>query len=355
MEVPTTCMPADFERQSGILLGANELLPHHPQELVGLAAALIDRVPLFAVVTGEAQRQELLTTLCDWGLPAHRLRCVSSSAIGLWVRDYGPTFVRANGRLCILDAEYFYPNRPDDDRFPTDFAQLLGVDVRDVPLLVEGGNLLSNGAGLGLCSNTLLHRNTQRYQPKQVGDLLLAHYGFQAIVGVRPLIGGPTPHIDMFATFTSPDTVVLGKYDPAEDADNARQLDELEALLRRVGLGANAPHLNVVRIPMPPHRDNIWRTYTNVIFANDLVIVPTYVGVDPGLEREALDIYRGLLPDRDIITIEATSLAKTGGVLRCVSLNIPYLGHSLRLNDSPRAPLAALPEGLPPGTAFAFS
>ena len=352
MEVPTTCMPADFERQSGIVLGANELLPHHPQELVGLVAALIDHLPLFALITGEAQRRELLTTLCDWGLPAHRLRCVCSSAIGLWVRDYGPTFVRINGRVCILDAEYFFPNRPDDDRFPTDFAHLLGVEVRDVPLLVEGGNLLSNGAGLGLCSTTLLHRNTQRYEPKQTSELLSAHYGFQALVGVRPLIGASTPHVDMFATFTSPDTVVLGKYDPAEDADNARQLDELEALLRQIRWGANTPPLNVVRIPMPTHRDKIWRTYTNVIFANELIIVPTYSGVDPGLEREALDVYRRLLPDRDIITIEATSLAKTGGALRCVSSNIPHLGHSLRLVDSPRPPLAALAGGLPPGTAF---
>jgi agmatine/peptidylarginine deiminase len=351
LDVPTTCMPADFERQSGILLGANELLPHHPQELVGVVAALIDQLPLFAVITGEAQRRELLTTLCDWGLAAHRLRCVSSPAIGLWVRDYGPSFVRTNGRVRILDAEYFYPNRPDDDRFPTDFAGLLGVEVCAVPLVVEGGNLLSNGAGLGLCSTTLVHRNAQKYGPKEVSELLLAHYGFRMLVGVRPLIGGPTPHVDMFAAFTSADTLVLGKYDPADDPENARQLDELEALLRRV----NTPRLNVVRIPMPPHHDNIWRTYTNVIFANDVVVVPTYAGVDPGLEREALDIYRNLLPDRDIITVEATSLAKTGGVLRCVSQNIPHVAHSLRLNDWPRSHLAARGTGLPPGTSFVAS
>jgi agmatine/peptidylarginine deiminase len=345
-------MPADFERQSAILLGANELLPHHPQEMVGLVAALVERVALFAVITGESQRRDLLTTLCDWGLPAHRLRCVSSSAIGLWVRDYGPTFVKSLGRVCILDAEYFYPNRPADDRFPSDFARLLGVSVLDVPLLVEGGNILSNGRGLGVCSTALVHRNAGRYAPQQVGELMTKHYGFKALIGVRPLIGGPTPHADMFATFTSPDTIVLGKYDPAHDPDNARQLDEIEKLLLRVTDESSGTHLKIVRIPMPPHGDNIWRTYTNVIYANDVVVVPTYAGVDPGIEREALDIYRRLLPGREIITIEATSLAKTGGVLRCVSLNIPYLGHALGLEDAPDSPVAHWAASLPPGTAL---
>lgn len=352
LDGPKACVPADFERKTGILLGANELLPHHPQELVGLVAALVDRVALLALIRGESQRRDLLTTLCDWGLPAHRVRCVSSAAVGLWVRDYGPTFVRRDGQLWILDAEYFYPNRSADDVFPSELARLLGIPIRDVPLLVEGGNLLSNGRGLAICSTAMIHRNAARYTPQQIGDLLIAHYGFATLAGVRPLIGGPTPHVDMFATFTSPDTVVLGRYDPAHDPDNARQLDEIEQLLRRLPAGSPGAQLNVVRIPMPPHHDNVWRTYTNVIYANDAVVVPTYAGVDPGLEREALETLRDLLPGRQIVTIEATSLAKTGGVLRCVSLSIPYLGPAVGLEAAPVPPFLRWPADLPPGAAI---
>ena len=322
-------MPADFEPQSAIVLGVNELLPYHPRVLTDLVATLIEHVPLIAVVRGEVQRRDLLTLLCDWGLPAHRVRCVRSAAIGLWVRDYGPAFVRRAGRTCILDAQYFYPNRPEDDRFPSDFALLLGLAVRGVPLVVEGGNLLSNGRGMALCSTVLLDRNAAQHQPAETMNALAANYGFKAVACVRPLQGGPTPHTDMFATFTSADTLVLGRYDPAHDEANARQLDRMEGHLR--GRETGAGPLKIVRIPMPPHHDNVWRTYTNVIYANNAVVVPTYAGVDPGLEREALDIFRQLLPGRAVVPIEATSLARTGGALRCVSLNVPDLGHTADL------------------------
>ena len=95
---------------------------------------------------------------------------------------------------------------------------------------------------------------------------------------------------------------------------------------------------------MPPHRDDVWRTYTNALYANDVVVVPVYAGVDAGLEREALDLYRRLLPGRQIVTVESTSLAKTGGALRCVSLNIPDLGQPLGHFD--RAAHAAPPPAL---------
>ena len=324
-------MPADFERQGAILLGVNELLPHHPRVLTDLVAALVDHVPLVAVVTGEEQRRDLLATLCDWGLPAHKVRCVRSGATGLWVRDYGPAFLKRGGRVCVLDAEYWYPGRADDDRFPSDFAGLLGVESRPVPVVVEGGNILSNGAGLALCSTTVLVRNKQRYTQAQVLTELSRHYGFRNVACVRPLIGAPTGHADMFATFTSANTLLVGRYDPAEDPANAAQLDQVEKFVR--GLDCGAGPLNVERIPMPPHRDGVWRTYTNALYANDVVAVPVYAGVDPQIEREALDLYRRLLPGRRIVTVECTSLARTGGALRCVSLNVPDLGGPVSFVD----------------------
>jgi hypothetical protein len=77
------------------------------------------------------------------------------------------------------------------------------------------------------------------------------------------------------------------------------------------------------------------------VYANDVVVVPTYAGVDERIEREALDTYRRLLPGRDIVTVEATSLARTGGALRCVTLNIPYLGHPMAFEGASVPPAYA--------------
>ena len=334
---PRTIMPADFERQSAVLIGVNELLPYHPPVLTGLVSALIDRVPVIAVITGEEQRRDLLTTLCDWGLPAHRVRAVRSPATGLWVRDYGPSFVKRDGRVCVLDAEY-HDHLPQDDHFPAELGRLLDVDVKGVPLRIEGGNLLSNGRGLLLTTSVVLSRNAGRYAPTAAMAQLCTHYGFRQVACMPPLVAGPTAHADMFATFTSADTAVVGRYDRADDPVNARALDQLADAMR--GMDSGAGPLKVERIPMPPHADGVWRTYTNAVYANDVVIVPTYAGVDERVEREALDTYRRLLPGREVLTVEATSLAKTGGALRCVTLNIPHLGHPMAFDDVAATPFA---------------
>jgi agmatine/peptidylarginine deiminase len=326
-------MPADFERQSAILVGVNELLPHHPHVLTGLVSALIDRIPVVAVITGEGQRRELLATLCDWGLPAHRVRALRSPAVGLWVRDYGPSFIKRDGRVIVLDAEYAYLQpRPDDDQFPAEVARLMDLEVRHVPLAIEGGNILSNGRGLAITTQVVTTRNAHRYKPAEALTQLVRFYGFRQIACTPPLLKGPTAHVDMFATFTAPDTVVVGRYDPADDPVNADMLDRMADYLR--GMDSGAGPLKVERIPMPPHGDGVWRTYANAVYANDVVVVPVYAGVDPRVEREALDTYRRLLPGREILTVEATSLARTGGALRCVTLNVPHLGQATGFEDA---------------------
>ena len=54
------CMPAEFEKQSAILLGCNELLPYHPRVLVELAAALIDKFGGDSLVEMKARHELFL-------------------------------------------------------------------------------------------------------------------------------------------------------------------------------------------------------------------------------------------------------------------------------------------------------
>jgi agmatine/peptidylarginine deiminase len=319
------CLPGDFEEQSALVLGCNELLPYHPQAMVEIIAALIDHLPLIAIVDGEDQRRHLVTLLCDWSLPAHKLHFVSLPVKGMWVRDYGPSFVRRpDGGIVILDPEYLEADRRNDDAAPTELAALLRVPVEPVRLTVEGGNLLSNGRGLCITTTTLGQRNAHRgYGPAQVSELLARHYGFSEFLVLRPLISEPTGHVDMFATFVSHDTVVVGAYDPRIDPVNADLLDENAAALAT--LQVDGQPLKVVRIPMPSNRGGVWRTYTNIIYANGRLLMPSYAGVDVAVERRARQVFRDLLPDWQIIGIETGSIINQRGALRCVSLNIPWM------------------------------
>jgi len=321
------CMPADFEKQSAILLGSNELLPYHPRVLVELCAALIDKIALVGIVESEEQRKHVITLLCDWGLPAHLLHFVSLPVKGMWVRDYGPAFVRGrDGGITILDAEYLETDRPEDDKAPSELAALLRLPVSPVPLTCEGGNLLSNGQGLCVSTTTLAARNAHRgYNPQQVVDVLGNFYGFRQVILLKQLLSEPTGHIDMFATFVSPNVVVVGEYHPKIDPVNADILNENAQILSggRTSFGP----LRVVRIPMPSNRGGIWKTFTNVIYANGTLIMPTYGEAELEAEKEAMATYARLLPDWEVVGIDATSVIKQRGSLRCVSINIPWLEH----------------------------
>jgi hypothetical protein len=60
-----------------------------------------------------------------------------------------------------------------------------------------------------------------------------------------------------------------------------------------------------------------------VVFANGVLLVPTYSECDADVEREALELYRGLLPDWRVAGINCDSIIGMGGALHCVVLNIP--------------------------------
>jgi agmatine/peptidylarginine deiminase len=293
--------------------------------LTDLVSILIERLPIVAIINGEEQRRSLLTLLCDWGLPVQLLHCVSLPVKGMWVRDYGPAFVRTeHGGIQILDPEYIEADRAQDDLVPTELANLLKLPVRRVPLLIEGGNILSNGRGLCVTTTALFDRNQARGRSRQeVEDGLRRYYGFTQIVPLRPLRSEPTGHVDLFATFVSPDTIFLGQYHSNVDPVNHDVLEQNAAVLQKVR--ADSGPLRVVRIPMPSNRGSIWRTYTNVIYANDVVVMPTYANIDPAIEQRAISIFAQHLPGWEVVALDASSVIVQRGSLRCVSAKIPWL------------------------------
>jgi hypothetical protein len=89
---------------------------------------------------------------------------------------------------------------------------------------------------------------------------------------------------------------------------------------------------------MPPRTDGAFRTYTNVIFANGRLIVPTYSTVEPDVQAAALALYRRLLPQWEIIEIDCEEMIPLGGALHCVSMNVPaYVSIPEMIRDLPRA------------------
>ncbi len=316
-------LPAEFEPQEALVLPAGLLLDRCPETFFQVVEALRRRTRLIGVVNDPEQQAKVERSLLARKLPRDSLTLIEIPHNTLWIRDYGPIFVKLHEvHRAAVDTDYPDPGRTDDDVLPGRLAAHFQASLLPTRLVFEGGNLLCNGRGLCLTSASAVLRNGDQPDPElALRRSFRRAFGSRNTVILEPLVGEPTGHIDMFACFTAPDEIVVGRFDPATDPVNAAVLDRNAAAL--AGLRTAAGPLRVVRIPMPPHADGVWRTYTNAILANRVALVPIYPAVDQAGANKALEVFSGLLPGWKIVGIDCSNLIQDGGALRCVSAWVP--------------------------------
>ncbi len=325
-------LPAEFEPQDAMLVGP--LPEHNPTVFVDLVTALHKAVRVVCLVGKPEVRTQAGQLLLESGLPAGSVVFMNLPVLTMWARDFGPIGVEGFGGELVLIDGYYGPREGNeiDDTVPESVANLLDLPRREVPLHLEGGDFVSNGQGLCLSTTRLIERNEsyRDIDAEKIGTLLGEYFGFREWIPVAPLEGEPTGHADIFLTFVAPDVVVVGSYDPEVDAVNADRLDQIAAHL--ASTPTEIGYLRVERIPMPPHDDGQWRTYTNVVFANGTLVVPASPDLCPDLDRQACEVYARLLPDWRIVSVDISDLIAMNGTLRCVTMNLPRVPNSrLRL------------------------
>ncbi len=315
-------LPGEFEWQDAILLGweVNEVGIH--PTLLKIIRATWRELPVVVLVANEHARQSAITAMRNAGIPQDVVTFLPVPVDTSWARDYGPASVkRSNGTFALIDTDYDPTERPNDNRVPSLLALQFTMPAVTLPLLLEGGNLLSNGAGLCISSRTVVTENLGRgVSETQVVRMLRDTYGAAELLLLEPLIGESTGHVDMFATFPRSDTVVVGQYDPEIDEINAKVLDRNAKRLAKVVTPFG--RLKVVRVPMPDNDFDTWRTHTNVLYANRKLLVPTYPGFDERERQISFATYRRLLPGWQVVGIDCNDIIECGGAIHCVALNL---------------------------------
>lgn len=325
-------LPAEFEQQQAVLLACHELLDEVPALFAEFVRETAGHVTVVALVSDMEEYRLARSILARYRVRGNHVRYVTCTHDTMWARDYGPFVVEhRDGSAAVIDAEYDF-NRGSDDEVPSQLARHLQLPLVQVAMRIEGGNLLSNGRGLCIATEELLHVNSERSLTEQAAaEVMRSCFGTTQLVLLEPLVGEMTGHVDMFATFTGPNTVIVAAIDPQVDPDNAAILDRNAAKLAAVRTPRGP--MNVVRIPMGPHNDGVWRSYTNVIYANGLLLMPIYPGVDQSGQRQAMQTYAKLLPGWRIVGLDVRALSELGGALHCISMNLgpapPPRGHRL--------------------------
>ena len=326
---PDDFYPAtEFRKQAAILIGCQNRIHMTPQLYVDIAKAIDGSTPLFGVVKSHSEADRGVKLMKKHGLAPDAMRFLVIPTDTIWIRDYAPIILRyKDDSIMMVDARYqtrvLREERLKDEVMGVHLAHMLNLPLRSIPLLLEGGNLASNGDGLLATSlKTFGLNNFTGFTKEQLKPLFEDYLGTHSVVALDPLVDESTAHVDMLMTFLGKNKVVVAESDLPGDSKNQALLENNVRILTNVSTSVGP--IKVSRIPMPPKWGDAYRSYTNVILANGVLLMPSYSDVDPEIENRAAAVYKSLLPDWTIKRINSDSLVKHGGQLHCISYNIPH-------------------------------
>lgn len=282
---------------------------------VDLISSAAGHASITIAVGPDESTDEVETTLADFGISPSDVRIVELPVDTIWVRDFGPLVVEdSHGARSALDLKYFGSDR--DEVFATIAShELWGIPARTDDLILDGGNILSDGAGRCVTTGFVLDDEFRPKDEPDFGERLKELFGCREVIVLPRLFGEETGHVDMYVALPGHGRAIVGSYPAWQDPENALLLDEAAEQLRVAGF-------EVSRIPMGYNADSIYRTYTNLLALNGIVLVPIYPD-HPFGEREALLAIGAAYPGREIVPVIATEPIALGGAIHCATNALP--------------------------------
>ncbi|MDZ4748989.1 MAG: agmatine deiminase family protein [Saprospiraceae bacterium] len=288
--------------------------------------------------------------LTSAGIPLDSVEFVNTPFNSIWVRDYGPWTVYKNDVDSLWLVDWIY-NRPrqNDDASPVAVAQHLNLPIYEATTFPynwvhTGGNHLPDGMGTVFSSMLVLEENPEKSEA-QIDSIANLFLGVKQYIKFPTLPFDGIHHLDMHMRIIDEETIFFGQY-PEGIADGPQIEANINYLTEEFNTAFDNKY-NIVRLPMPPdasgrypNTGGAYRTYTNSVFVNKTVLVPTY---EERYDTTALRIYRENLPGYNVVGINCNSIIGSLGAIHCITKTVgdddPLLIAHPRLRDADDASL----------------
>ena len=242
-----------------------------------------------------------------------------------WLRDTGPIFARRDASLVAVDFLFngwgtTLPATEHEETVGAGLAEWLGLERLAASLVLEGGAVTTDGEGtLIAVESTILHERRNPGVSRETCEAAFReHLGIERTIWLEHGLledrtGG---HVDNVAAFVAPGRVLCQTVKDRDDPNHAR-LEANRAVLEAAGL-------EVIELDVLPYRQwagrQIALPYLNFYVGNGCVVVP--LACLPS-DREGLAQVQSVFPDREVVGVPATNLARRGGGPHCITLQLP--------------------------------
>ena len=284
------------------------------------------------IITSQSYVNNITDQLSQYGITLDNIEFVYEPSNSIWFRDYGQWNVYTDDVDSLLWVDWIYNRpRPDDDVVPDALADLLEIPIyqtTEAPydLVNTGGNFMVDGFGTAFSSELIIEENdgtgygVSNHNELAIDGIMEDFMGIERYIKMPTLPYDGIHHIDMHMKLLDEETLLVGEY-PAGVADGPQIESNLNYVLNNFNsvFGTN---YKVIRIPMPPeggyYPDTFgdYRTYTNSVFVNNTILVPTY---EEQWDTTALRIYREALPGYKVVGIDCNEIITASGAIHCIT------------------------------------
>jgi len=310
--------------------------------LIEIVRYAVDEVDVVIICSNP---NSVSNTLQNAGVDITRVTFLQEDYDSIWMRDYAGNTIYENDvdSLYMVDWIYNRP-RPDDDASPQAIANLMGITMYETTqapndLVNTGGNFMVDGWGTAFASELILEENepgnpynVSVKTEAEIDQIMMDFMGITRYIKMETLPYDGIHHIDMHMKLIDEETLLIGEY-PNGVADGPQIEANIQYVLSNYNSMWGTPY-EVIRVQMPPENgvypDNTpswqagaYRTYTNCVFLNKTVLVPTY---ETEFDTTALRIIRESLPGHRVIGIECNDIIQSSGAIHCIT-------HTIGVND----------------------
>lgn len=289
------------------------------------------------IVLDQKMEDKVVSLLKESNIDLSKIIFYQNEYMDVWIRDYGPTFVKNDKELAFVKWYYDcyggkFLELAKDNKIFLNLKEKMGYKMIDASIAMEGGAIDTNGEGTILTTEEclVLNRNLDKTK-KDTEEVFKNTIGATNVIWLnKGLVNDHTDgHIDEIARFVSPNKIVCAYEEYPLEENHARLHENFKILENAVDQDGNK--FEIIKLPMPHmyYEDNGIHngkiapvSYANFFIGNKTVLMSLFNDKN---DEVAMSKIKSCFPDREVIGIDCRDLIYGGGGVHCITQQEPAL------------------------------